>query len=125
MEKWEEAAREFKKAIDLRRNNYNLAFPEAQKALDNLLKTYPDASVAPNAKTVVAPGSASGRFVGKVKTYFPNKGYGFLKVEGDEDDLFFHINEVKERDSVEVGECLEYSVGQSRRGLKAINLKTV
>jgi len=123
--KWSMAAQEFKKAIDLRQKYYNVSFPEAQDALKNLLNLHPEAFEAPKQKIAKPSTHISGTHVGQVKTYFPDKGYGFLKIEGDEADLFFHIKDVERHDIVEVGEYFEYKIIQGKRGPKAINLRPV
>lgn len=123
--KWSKAAQEFKKAIALRQKHYNVSFPEAEEALKDLLNMHPEASIPPKQKIAKQSTPISASRVGRVKTYLPDKGYGFLEVEGEEADLFFHIKEVEGRDTVEVGEYFEYKIIQGKRGPKGINLKLV
>jgi tetratricopeptide (TPR) repeat protein/cold shock CspA family protein len=123
--KWAEAAQEFRKAIELRQKHYNVPFLEAEQALTALLTEYPEAAAPPTSKQAQPPVSPSGRPVGRVKKYFEDRGFGFLEIEGSEDDLFFHISEVEGRDSVQVGEYLEYSIGEGRKGPQAIKLQVV
>ncbi len=121
--KWSEAAQEFRAAIELRQKQYKRPFPDAEQALANLLAEHPEAATAPTPERTKPPVSPSGRPVGRVK-HFSDRGYGFLEVEGEK-DLFFHISEVEDRNSVQVGEYLEYSIGEGKRGPQAINLRVI
>jgi tetratricopeptide (TPR) repeat protein len=123
--KWQRAADEFEKAIQLRKKHYQLDFPDAQQALSALLVEHPEVKQQHQSEGVRSPFSLTGRPVGRVKRYF-DKGYGFLAVEGQKDDLFFHITQVHGRDSVEEGEYLEYDLGEGRDGRPAaVNLRVI
>lgn len=123
--KWAEAAREFETAIELRKKHYGIPFPDAEQALQALVTEHPEAG----AKTGKAPNkpaiSPSGRPVARVEKYFDDRGFGFLAIEGESKGLFFHITDVQDRDSVEVGEYLEYSIGEGAKGPRAIELVVV
>lgn len=56
-----------------------------------------------------------------------DKGYGFIKVEGDEKDLFFHSNEVQNADfnSLKEGDELEFEVTEGQKGPQAVNVSRV
>ena len=61
---------------------------------------------------------------GKVKWYDLRKGYGFIEVEGEDDDIFIHrtslpegVTYLQEEDEV------EFEVEKTERGPKAINVK--
>jgi len=62
---------------------------------------------------------------GKVKWFHPVKGYGFLETEND--DLFFHISEMEGYKSfrVKIGEEVEFEIGKSEKGNKAVNIKKI
>jgi tetratricopeptide (TPR) repeat protein len=123
--KWSEAAQEFRTATTLRQKHYNLSFPEAEQALADLLNEHPEAATAATPKQAQPTASPSGRPVGRVKKYFEDRGFGFLEVEEGQGDLFFHFSQVEGRDSVQVGEYLEYSVGEGKKGPQAINLHVI
>lgn len=123
--KWAEAAQAFRSAIELRQKNYNRSFPDAERALTDLLAEHPEASAAPTPKQKQPPLSPSGRPIGRVKVYFEDRGYGFLETEGSKGDLFFHITDVKGHKSVQVGEHLEYKIGEGEKGPKAVDLVVV
>lgn len=63
---------------------------------------------------------------GTIKT-LTDKGFGFIKVEGQEKDLFFHgnslvgvqFNELREGDSV------SFETEESPKGMNAVNVKRV
>jgi len=62
---------------------------------------------------------------GKIKTLVSGKGFGFIA--GDSKDLFFHSKEVKGTtfDDLQVGQMVEYSVGQSDKGPCATSVRVI
>jgi CspA family cold shock protein len=58
---------------------------------------------------------------GKVKFFNESKGYGFIKVDDSNQELFVHISglidEIREDDDV------TFEVTEGKRGLNAINVK--
>jgi len=148
-EKWAEAAREYKAACDLRQRNYNVPFAEAEQALATLLSEHPEANAAPPPRPPVTPRPAyaprqatpsgpaqaprqdappaatSARAVGRVKTFFADKGFGFIEVGGGQPDVFFHVSQVQGGQSVQVGDQVQYSVGQGKRGPAALDVQVV
>jgi len=53
-----------------------------------------------------------------------DKGFGFIKVEGMERDLFFHSNELKNITFAELreGDTLSFEVADSPKGKNAVNV---
>ena len=56
-----------------------------------------------------------------------DKGYGFIKIEGAEKDLFFHSNEVKnvEFNSLVEGDEVEFEMNEGEKGPQAINVSKI
>ncbi len=56
-----------------------------------------------------------------------DKGYGFIKAEGAEKDLFFHSNEVQnaEFDSLKDGQEVEFEITEGQKGPQAVNVSVV
>ncbi len=56
-----------------------------------------------------------------------DKGFGFIKVEGQEKDIFFHSNELVnvQFDDLQKGDKLEFEVEQSDRGPKAVKVSKI
>jgi CspA family cold shock protein len=52
---------------------------------------------------------------GTVKRYFPDKGYGFVKPNFGDSDLFMHIREVSPGAIPSGGDRVIYEVGISKR----------
>jgi len=56
-----------------------------------------------------------------------DKGFGFIKVEGQERDLFFHSNELVgvSFDSLREGDKMTFEVAESPKGPNAIKVSKV
>ena len=56
-----------------------------------------------------------------------DKGFGFIKVEGREKDLFFHGNELKNIsfDELQEGDKVSFEIGDSPKGPNALNVSKV
>ena len=56
-----------------------------------------------------------------------DKGFGFIKVEGRENDLFFHGNELKNIsfDELQEGDKVSFEVGESPKGPNATNVNKI
>ncbi len=55
------------------------------------------------------------------------KGFGFIKIEGQEKDLFFHSNEVVGTtfDQLHEGDKVSFEVGESPKGPNAIKVSKI
>ena len=53
-----------------------------------------------------------------------DKGYGFIKRDGEEKDLFFHANELNgiSFDELKEGDPVTFEVSESPKGLNAVNI---
>ena len=56
-----------------------------------------------------------------------DKGFGFIKVEGQEKDLFFHSNELIDVafDDLREGDKVTFEVAESPKGLNAVKVSRV
>jgi len=56
-----------------------------------------------------------------------DKGYGFIKIEGNEKDLFFHSNELVNVafDDLQEGDNVEFEVSEGEKGPQAIKVSRV
>ncbi len=61
---------------------------------------------------------------GTVKWFNDSKGYGFIKPDDGEQDLFVHHSEVKVSGfaSLTEGEKVEFEIGEGQKGPCAINV---
>jgi CspA family cold shock protein len=55
------------------------------------------------------------------------KGFGFIGVEGQEKDLFFHMNELQNFDfnDLREGDTVEFETEDGPKGLSAVNVSKV
>ena len=55
-----------------------------------------------------------------------DKGFGFITREGEDKDLFFHVNEVNGNfDDLREGMTVEFDVEEGPKGLNAVNVSEV
>jgi len=61
---------------------------------------------------------------GTIKTIVEGKGFGFITVEGEEKDLFFHRNEVQDISFEELreGDKVSFEKADSDKGPNATNV---
>ena len=54
-----------------------------------------------------------------------DKGYGFIAVEGEEKDLFFHMNNLEGSnfDDLREGDAVTFEIEDSPKGKSAINVQ--
>ncbi len=64
---------------------------------------------------------------GKIKTIVGDKGFGFITVEGEDKDLFFHRNEVQEISFEELkeGDKVSFEKADSNKGPNATNVTRI
>ena len=61
---------------------------------------------------------------GTVKTFNAERGFGFITRPG-QDDVFFHVTDVKGREQLATGDRVEFGIGEGRKGPKAINVTRI
>jgi CspA family cold shock protein len=56
-----------------------------------------------------------------------DKGFGFIGVEGQDKDLFFHMNELQnvDFDNLQEGDTVEFESQDGPKGLSAVNISKV
>jgi CspA family cold shock protein len=56
-----------------------------------------------------------------------DKGFGFITVDGEEKDLFFHSNELKgvSFDELKAGDRVSFEKGESPKGPNAVNVSRI
>ena len=64
---------------------------------------------------------------GKVKWFHSKKGYGFIKENGTEKDIFLHVSALEESKlkSLKEDQELEFEIKEENKKLQATNLKKV
>ncbi len=56
-----------------------------------------------------------------------DKGFGFISIEGQDKDLFFHSNELQnvKFDELREGDKVEFEVGESPKGPNALKVSKI
>ena len=62
---------------------------------------------------------------GTVKWFNAGKGFGFITPEDGGNDLFVHQSEIKNGDTLDDGQAVEFEVGQGQKGPCANNVVPV
>ena len=62
---------------------------------------------------------------GTLKRFFHDKGYGFIKVDGEEKDVFVHKTSVLEGEYINEGDKVEFEITEGEKGVKARNVKKI
>jgi CRISPR-associated protein Cmr6 len=64
------------------------------------------------------------RHSGVIKTYFDEKGYGFIKPDRGGDDAFFHVSDVEAEESdLEGGQRVSFALTSGREGPQAVDVR--
>ena len=58
---------------------------------------------------------------GSVKFFNETKGYGFVKVNGTNQEVFVHVSELK--DQIRQDDEVTFEIQEGKRGLNAVNVK--
>jgi CspA family cold shock protein len=64
---------------------------------------------------------------GTIARLMSDKGFGFIKVEGNDKDLFFHANELQgvQFSDLKEGDKLEFEVEEGQKGPQAVQVSRV
>jgi CspA family cold shock protein len=58
---------------------------------------------------------------GTVKFFNETKGFGFIKVEGSNEEVFVHVSGLKEE--IRQDDQVVFEIQEGRRGLNAVNVR--
>ena len=53
---------------------------------------------------------------GKIKMFNDERGFGFIRPENGDADVFFHITALREGDEITVGKAVTFEMGVDRSG---------
>ena len=58
---------------------------------------------------------------GTITTWFEDKGFGFINMEGEERDIFFHYSQLVQEGfkTIDPGQKVEFELVEGDRGLQA------
>jgi len=70
-------------------------------------------SLSTNTNTIMSNGT--------VKFFNETKGFGFIKVNGSNQEVFVHVSELK--DQIRQDDEVTFDIQEGKRGLNAVNVK--
>ena len=62
---------------------------------------------------------------GEVKRWLDTRGYGFIEVEDQDEDVFVHHSELNGTYSLMRGQKVEFEIESSYKGPRAVNVKVL
>lgn len=62
---------------------------------------------------------------GTVKSWLTGRGYGFIKPEEGDEDVFVHSSEIQGASGLTEGQKVEFEVQRTYRGPRAIKVKVI
>lgn len=62
---------------------------------------------------------------GTVKRWLTGRGYGFIDVDGDDDDIFVHHTDLQDAYALMRGQKVEFDIESTPKGPRAVNVKVV
>ncbi|UCH36906.1 MAG: cold shock domain-containing protein [Candidatus Bathyarchaeota archaeon] len=60
---------------------------------------------------------------GTIARWFDHRGFGFISVDGQPNDIFVHVTDMNDYSSPQSGDTVEFDVSETNRGPRAINVK--
>lgn len=61
---------------------------------------------------------------GIVKFYNENKGFGFIIIDNDEGEIFFHVSKIEGGKVLKTGQRVNFNIIESFKGRQATNVRT-
>jgi len=65
------------------------------------------------------------RVAGKVKFFDSKKGFGFIRVDGSDEELFFHVSDLGQHKEIDDGQAVTFERGTGKKGPKAANVRQI
>ena len=62
---------------------------------------------------------------GEVKRWLDGRGFGFIEVDDQDEDVFVHCSELKGAFSLRRGQKVEFELESSFKGPRAVNVKVL
>jgi len=62
---------------------------------------------------------------GTIQKYFSNRGFGFIEIDGKEDNIFFHRSNFPVNEIPSIGQDVEFTIVETPKGNEAKEIKLV
>ncbi len=62
---------------------------------------------------------------GRILKYLSYRGFGFIKSDENQDELFFHSSNYPIMEKPSIGKYLEFDIEESSKGKQAVNIKII
>ena len=60
---------------------------------------------------------------GTIQKYFSNRGFGFIEIEGEDDNIFFHRSNYPVNEIPTIGQAVEFTIADTPKGKEAKEIK--
>jgi CspA family cold shock protein len=60
---------------------------------------------------------------GTIARWFDNRGFGFIAVDEQPNDIFVHVTDTNDYSNPQLGDTVEFDINETNRGPRAINVK--
>ncbi len=60
---------------------------------------------------------------GTIARWFDNRGFGFISVDEQPNDIFVHVTDTNDYSNPQLGDTVEFDISETNRGPRAINVK--
>ena len=112
-----------------KRSNFEVESKSEEAIVDKLEKIHKGEKVQAIheiiwGEDVIDQSTNAERFTGRIKFFDDDKGFGFIQVDAEKDDLFFHVTALG-GETIYDEDLVEFEISESPKGAVAIKIKLI